>query len=56
VERLGVPLAGEGDDFVFAQRWKGPQFDDLALAEIFEVEDGAPSCPACRRLTVTEGG
>jgi len=39
MEGLRVPLAGEGDDLILAQLRDAPEFDDLALGEIFEVEN-----------------
>jgi hypothetical protein len=39
VERLWVPLPGEGDDLFLAEGREGPQLDDLAFGEVFEVEN-----------------
>jgi hypothetical protein len=39
VERLRVPLAGEGDDLVDGEGREGSEFDDLANGKVFEVED-----------------
>jgi hypothetical protein len=39
VEGLRIPLAGEGDDLVLAERREGPQLDDLAFGEILEIEN-----------------
>jgi len=39
VERLWIPLPGEGDDRFLVEWWEGPQFDDLAFGEVFEVEN-----------------
>jgi hypothetical protein len=50
VERLRVPLAGEGDDLFLAEGRDGPQLDDLAFGEVFEVEDGR------RLLSLSPGG
>ena len=56
MEGLRVELPGEGDDLLLGQRRNGSELDDLALGEVFEVEDLEPSCPCGRRRTVTEGG
>jgi hypothetical protein len=50
MEGLWVPLAGEGDDLLLGQRGDGAQLDDLALGEVFEVEDRS-TC-----LSVSSGG
>jgi hypothetical protein len=39
VERLRIPLASEGDDLFLAEGRDGPQLDDLAFGEVFEVEN-----------------
>jgi hypothetical protein len=39
VERLRIPLAGEGDDLFLAEGRDGPQLDDLAFGEVLEVEN-----------------
>jgi predicted transcriptional regulator len=39
VERLRVPLAGEGDDLLFRERRKRAEIELLTYGEVFEIAD-----------------
>jgi hypothetical protein len=53
VEGLWIPLPREGDDLVLGEGRDGPEFDDLALGEVFEVQNRESPVGLRERPTLT---